>query len=51
MEGMVAVFRVPIFTHRPPHTAVISSASSGQSAIIGLPPQASSMFATSFTVT
>ena len=42
---------VPILIFRPLHMDVISSASCGASAIIGLAPQARRTFATSFTVT
>ena len=42
---------VPILIFRPPQIDVISATSSGSSDIIGLPPQARSTFATSFTVT
>ena len=44
-------FKVPMLIFRPPQRAVISSTSPGSSAIMGLPPQASRMLATSFTVT
>ena len=51
MAGMVRWFRVPMLMFSPPQMAVISTASSGSSAIMGEPPQASSILAQSFTVT
>ena len=51
MAGMVRWFSVPMLMFSPPQMAVISSASPASSAIMGEPPQASSMFAQSLTVT
>lgn len=51
MAGMVRAFRVPMFRFSAAQTAVISSASSGSSAMMGEAPQARRMLAQSFTVT
>ena len=51
MPSILDLFSVPMLIFRPPQILVISSTSSGSSDIIGLPPQASRIFATSLTVT
>ena len=51
IPSILRSFRVPILIFNPPQIVVISSTSCGSSDMIGLPPQASSTFATSFTVT
>ena len=51
MDGIVFLFSVPMLIFNPWQIEVISSTSPESSAIIGLPPQARRIFATSFTVT
>ena len=51
IDGMVRLLSVPMLILRPLHKAVISSTSAISSDIIGEPPQASRIFAQSFTVT
>ena len=51
MPSMLRWFSVPMLMFRPPQIDVMSSTSSGSSDMIGLPPQASRMLATSLTVT
>ena len=48
---MLRWFRVPMLMFSPPQMEVMSSTSSGSSDMMGLPPQASRMLATSLTVT
>ena len=48
---MVRWFSVPILMFNPPQMAVISTASSNSSAMMGEPPQASSILAQSLPVT
>ena len=51
MEGMVRLFRVPMFRFSPAHREVMSSTSAASSAMMGDAPQASTMLAQSLTVT
>jgi len=51
IEGIVFLFKVPMLMLRPLQIEVISSTSPSSSLIMGLPPQARMMLATSFTVT
>ena len=51
MASMLRRFSVPVLMFSPPQMEVMSATSSGSSDMMGLPPQASSAFATSFTVT
>ena len=51
MESTVRAFSVPMFNTSACAMAAISPASAASSAIIGDAPTASTMFATSFTVT
>ena len=48
---LITLFSVPMLTLRPPQIFVISRASLGSSAMMGLAPMASKALATSFTVT
>ncbi len=51
IPAMLRWFSVPMLMFSPPQMVVISSTSSGSSDMMGLPPQASRMLATSLTVT
>ena len=51
MARMVRWLRVPMLIFTPPQMEAISSTSPISSDIMGLPPQASRIFATSLTVT